>query len=206
MKKIIALIMSIFVIFSLTGCGGEKPEEFLATYLDVMCCKDEDKVLEKYINGEEVDEYYEEALGADLKYFKSSGIDEFMLSIYKNLNYEIISVEQDGDKATAKVNFSVVDFGKAYDQAMKDSVKWFMYNMSASDSDISNKLMENFTKEINNTAKKGDFKEKEITFIMSKDDEGYWNIDNMNSAMNDLFEEGTNDINDINNNLDSYFY
>ena len=38
--------MSIFVIFSLTGCGGEKPEEFLATYLDVMCCKDEDKVLE----------------------------------------------------------------------------------------------------------------------------------------------------------------
>ncbi|MGN8913815.1 hypothetical protein [Anaerofustis butyriciformans] len=206
MKKIIALIMSIFVIFSLTGCGGEKPEEFLATYLDVMCCKDEDKVLEKYINGEEVDEYYEEALGADLKYFKSSGIDEFMLSIYKNLNYEIISVEQDGDKATAKVNFSVVDFGKAYDQAMKDSVKWFMDNMSASDSDISNKLMENFTKEINNTAKKGDFKEKEITFIMSKDDEGYWNIDNMNSAMNDLFEEGTNDINDINNNLDSYFY
>ena len=206
MKKIIALIMSIFVIFSLTGCGGEKPEEFLATYLDVMCCKDEDKVLEKYINGEEVDEYYEEALGADLKYFKSSGIDEFMLSIYKNLNYEIISVEQDGDKATAKVNFSVVDFGKAYDQAMKDSVKWFMDNMSASDSDISNKLMENFTKEINDTAKKGDFKEKEITFIMSKDDEGYWNIDNMNSAMNDLFEEGTNDINDINNNLDSYFY
>ncbi|MGO5358885.1 hypothetical protein ACTQYZ_06255 [Anaerofustis sp. LCP19S3_F7] len=206
MKKIIALIMSIFVICSLTGCGGEKPEEFLATYLDVMCCKDEDKVLEKYINGEEVDEYYEEALGADLKYFKSSGIDEFMLSIYKNLNYEIISVEQDGDKATAKVNFSVVDFGKAYDQAMKDSVKWFMDNMSASDSDISNKLMENFTKEINNTAKKGDFKEKEITFIMSKDDEGYWNIDNMNSAMNDLFEEGTNDINDINNNLDSYFY
>ena len=88
MKKIIALIMSIFVIFSLTGCGGEKPEEFLATYLDVMCCKDEDKVLEKYINGEEVDEYYEEALGADLKYFKSSGIDEFMLSLVKNLNYE----------------------------------------------------------------------------------------------------------------------
>lgn len=206
MKKIIALIMSLFVIFSLTGCGGEKPDEFLATYLDVMCCKDEDKVLEKYINGEEVDEYYEEALGEDLKYFKSSGIDEFMLSIYKNLNYEIISVEQDGDSATAKVNFSVIDFGEAYDQAMKDTISWFMDNMSASDSDISNKLIDNFTKEINNTAKKGDFKEKEITFIMSKDDEGYWNIDNMNSAMNDLFEEGTNDIDDINNNLDSYFY
>lgn len=42
--------------------------------------------------------------------------------------------------------------------------------------------------------------------ILSKDDEGYWNVNNMNSAMNDLFEEGTKDINDINNNLESYFY
>ncbi|WP_329379626.1 DUF5105 domain-containing protein [Anaerofustis sp. HA2171] len=206
MKKIIALIMSIFVIFSLTGCGGEKPEDFLKTYLDIMCCKDEDKVLEKYINGEEVDEQYKEYFGDDLQYFKSSGIDEFMLSIYKNLNYEIISVEEDGDKANAKVSFSVIDFGKAYDQAMKDSVKWFMDNTSASDSDITNKLMENFTKEINNAAKEGKFEQKEVTMILSKDDEGYWNVDNMNSAMNDLFEEGTNDINDINNNIESYFY
>lgn len=122
-----------------------------------MCCKDEDKVLEKYINGEEVDEQYKEYFGDDLQYFKSSGIDEFMLSIYKNLNYEIISVEEDGDKANAKVSFSVIDFGKAYDQAMKDSVKWFMDNTSASDSDITNKLMENFTKEINNVAKEGKF-------------------------------------------------
>lgn len=206
MKKIMALIMAIFIMFGFTGCGGPSAEESLTSYLDVMCCKDEDKVLEKYINGEEVDEDYKEFLGDDFQYFKSSGIDEFMLSIYKNLNYEIISVEEDGDKANAKVSFSVIDFGKAYDQAMKDSVKWFMDNTSASDSDITNKLMENFTKEINNAAKEGKFEQKEVTMILSKDDEDYWNIDNMNSAMNDLFEEGTNDIDDINNNLDSYFY
>ena len=204
MKKIMALIMAIFIMFGFTGCGGPSAEESLTSYLDVMCCKDEDKVLEKYINGEEVDEDYKEFLGDDFQYFKSSGIDEFMLSIYKNLNYEIISVEEDGDKATGKVTFYMVDFGNSYEQAVKDTISWFKNNLSASTSDITNKIMDNFTNEINDAAQKDTSVEKTVTFIMSKED-GVWNIDNMNSAMDELFSDAMSDMNDVNNNINDYF-
>ncbi|MCO8193193.1 DUF5105 domain-containing protein [Anaerofustis sp. NSJ-163] len=204
MKKIMALIMAIFIMFGFTGCGGPSAEESLTSYLDVMCCKDEDKVLEKYINGEEVDEDYKEFLGDDFQYFKSSGLDEFMLALYKNLDYEVVSVEENGDTATGKVTFYMVDFGNSYEQAVKDTISWFKNNLSASTSDITNKIMDNFTNEINDAAQKDTSVEKTVTFIMSKED-GVWNIDNMNSAMDELFSDAMSDMNDVNNNINDYF-
>lgn len=65
--------------------------------------------------------------------------------------------------------------------------------------------MENFTKEMNEAGKKDKLKEKDVTFLMSKED-GNWVISNSSSATKEIFSDMTNAINEVNNNLESYMY
>lgn len=65
--------------------------------------------------------------------------------------------------------------------------------------------MENFIKEMNEAGKKDKPKEKDVTFLMSKED-GNWVISNSSSATQEIFSDMTNAINEVNNNLESYMY
>lgn len=204
MKKIIAILMSCLILIGFTGCGGPSAEEVLKEHMDILCCKDENKVMEKYINGEEVDEQYEKSLGKDLMSLKASGLDAFMLSMFQNLDYEINSVEENKDSATAKVTFKTIDFGKAYEKAVKKTISWFKNNLSASSATLTNKIMENFTKEINKAGKSEKNQTKTVTFLMSKGDDG-WEIINGSSALNEVFSDIESEMTKVNANIESYF-
>ncbi len=168
MKKIIAILMSCLILIGFTGCGGPSAEEVLKEHMDILCCKDENKVMEKYINGEEVDEQYEKSLGKDLMSLKASGLDAFMLSMFQNLDYEINSVEENKDSATAKVTFKTIDFGKAYEKAVKKTISWFKNNLSASSATLTNKIMEKKLYKRNKQSRKERKKSDKNSYILNE--------------------------------------
>ena len=205
MKKIIALIMSIFVIFTFTGCGGPSAEEAAKEYMNIIFCKDEEEIFAKYLKGEEIDSEYEEMFGDELEGIDQDGMDDCLISMFKNIDYEILSVEEDGDSAKFTIKCYTIDFEKAYENAVIDTVDWAKTKSNFTAEQATNKIMENLTKEINKAGEKDKPNEKNVTFLMSKED-NMWYITNAKTATEDIFSDMTEGINKENNNLESYFY
>lgn len=204
MKKFIALVLSIFIVLGLASCAKPSAEEYVKEYMDILCCKDEEQLLEKYVNGEDIDDAVESELGDDISVLGLDGMEDFLLAIFKSLDYEIVSVEEDGENATAKVKFDTIDFKASYENAVKDTISWVKDNPFASTSTITNKIMENYTNEIEKAAQNTKTEEVTVEFDLVYED-GEWEISNGSSAVEEVFSGMLNGMNDINANLESYF-
>lgn len=108
MKKIITILIAVFMILSLGGCEDSASmavEKYLAKYnsLDEAVLTDMQNVIEKENLSNENKEIYEAILKKQ----------------YTDLTYEVVEEEYDGDEATVDVKITVYDLYKAQNDASK---------------------------------------------------------------------------------------
>ena len=166
MKKFITVILSVCMLMSLFGCGRLSAEESLREKLDIICVKDEDRVLEKYINGADIDEEYKDFLSGKTFLFKNEEMKSYMFNVFKNMDYKINSVNKYKKIVAVNVTFSVLDLTKAYESAVKDTVKWYKKNPKADNKEIAMKIMTLVTENIGIYAKENKNKINKNTVVL----------------------------------------
>ncbi|MCR2033734.1 hypothetical protein [Anaerofustis stercorihominis] len=204
MKKFITVILSVCMLMSLFGCGRLSAEESLREKLDIICVKDEDRVLEKYINGADIDEEYKDFLSGKTFLFKNEEMKSYMFNVFKNMDYKINSVNKYKKIVAVNVTFSVLDLTKAYESAVKDTVKWYKKNPKADNEEIAMKIMTMVTENIGIYAKENKNKINKNTVVLMQKKDGEWEIINMDAVINDIFDF-EEDMRKINNNIPNYF-
>lgn len=161
MKKIIKIILPVFLIILLAGCNlGNTPtskvEELMSKYqsLDKDIKNDMENVLNNYEMTEDQANRYKSLLESQ----------------YKNLSYNIKDEEIDGNIATVKTEIEVMDYRKVVDRVENEYAGTDYYGTS---SYIDYKLqeLENATDKVTYT----------INFTCTKDDEGTWKVDNLSN-------------------------
>ena len=131
MKKVLIVIVSLFIILSLGGCGDSATkavEKYLAKYnsLDSEVLPDIHDIVEKEnLSDDDKDTY--------VAIFKKQ---------YTDLKYDIVNEEYDGDEATIKVKVTVYDLYKA----QKNASDYLIANTDEFNEDEGNYDAEKFIK------------------------------------------------------------
>ena len=122
MKKIIALILSLTLCFSLTGCGSPSPTKVTTTFLEAVKAQDAASVEKVYLgdpddvnaSGEIVDEEESKEVETETEQKLFTTLEEKLFSF----DYEVSNEVIDGDKATVDVTITTYDMGMATTSAL----------------------------------------------------------------------------------------
>lgn len=122
MKKIIALILSLTLCFSLTGCGSPSPTKITTTFLDAVKAQDAASVEKVYLgdsddvntSDEIVDEDTSEESETEIEQKLGTAMEEKLFAF----DYEVSNEVIDGDKATVDVTITTYDMGMATTSAL----------------------------------------------------------------------------------------
>lgn len=128
LRKHLTIILVIFTaVFFLSGCGAKapSPSETTDSFLQALKTQDEEKMKEVY-SGESLDlleateDSGEDTEGED-DLFNSTIEDQLMPKLL-DFDYEIISEQIDGDKATVDVKFTTYRIGDAFTAFLGDYI------------------------------------------------------------------------------------
>lgn len=167
-KKFLTVLLCVFFVTSLAGCGGSTPDEALSEYLDTLKAFDIEAMEE---DGDAIVKSLNE-LDSSLNLEKGKS-KELFKQILSNLSYEIISTDEKEDNATVKVKITNKDLSKAFDGIFKDVLKYALSNPNASEKDMTEFLSKKFTASIEKALKTDKTVTNEINVNLQKED-GEW--------------------------------
>ncbi len=185
MKKIICLLLTIMVFFSMMGCGTKAtPEDTVIKFNAAMKAFDWKTMADCVLDAgdmSEMDVEKDEIFGGLMDYFKRWA---------NNLKYKVLNSDESGDKASVTVEYIYTDASEVFADAMTDYfTQAFAMSLSGASDDEMSQLLAKLLVEKAGTAKIG---RKQITVIypMVKLD-GEWKIeqvpeDAMHVATSDL--------------------
>ena len=126
MKKILALLISLMMVFSLTACGGPSPTDVSDNFLTAIKNADNEALAECYVEDEF--DLFEEASDAAESGDEEDGdkeeaeADDALTKVYEEnlvpkmleFEYELSNEKVDGDKATVDVTVKTYQMGSAF--------------------------------------------------------------------------------------------
>lgn len=122
MKKIFALILSLTLCFSLTGCGSPSPTKVTTTFLEAVKAQDVASVEKVYLgNSDDVNASDEIVDEDDSEEPKTETEQKLWDTINEKLfvfDYDVANEVIDGDKATVDVTITTYDLGMATTSAL----------------------------------------------------------------------------------------
>ena len=102
MKKVLAILMVLLLVFGLVACGGESPEQAVKNTFDAIKQNDSETA-SKYID-------YDDLLKAgETNEEDDAETDEMVKLILGHFDYKIISSSQEGDEATVQAEITNID-------------------------------------------------------------------------------------------------
>lgn len=119
MRKIIAVLLSLGLVFSMSSCIGSSPEVTAEIFLDAVKEQDEE-LLQGTYSGDNLDLIVKGDLGSDAM---DQVIEDGMFSKVLKFEYEVSNEKIDGDKATVDVKIKTYNFGDAVVDAMEKYIK-----------------------------------------------------------------------------------
>lgn len=128
-KKLIALILGVAMVLSLTACGGgPSASDYVKAELDEVKNAEADSLLAEAVN----------QIGADTN---TEAIQAFVVKL-QDFDYTIVGEEEDGDATNVTVEITTYTFGDAfkatYDQLMEDAMSGKLAGVSSDE--IANRL------------------------------------------------------------------
>ncbi|MBU3105023.1 DUF5105 domain-containing protein [Clostridium gasigenes] len=110
MRKILLTILSFTLIFSLVGCGPKPDESIKSFFESTKSCDFE--TMSKYIKSDTDSSIITGK-------FESTEQEDLIKSLFKKIDYEILSTTVNKDEATTKVKITSVDMLRVYSDSMK---------------------------------------------------------------------------------------
>ncbi|WP_409228806.1 DUF5105 domain-containing protein [Gudongella sp. SC589] len=108
MRRWLSLVLVFVLVFTLTGCSGESPEQAVTNAIEAIKDMDQEE-LSKYIE-------YDELINTDDSTEMTEQEEEQAKSIFKNLEYEIKSSTEDGNTAVVNAEITNIDMGIVFSE------------------------------------------------------------------------------------------
>lgn len=179
MKRTLALLFAIIMMLTAVSCDliGESPEQAVRNALTAVKNVDEE-AMDQYFEDLDLAEIYGEAFDMESDILDDDESTEAML---KNLSFEIISSEKDGDKATVKAKITNVDMEplfkdylkEVFSKAMTDTIFGLMTN-SLDEDEMQKEMEQLFIDMLDDEDNK--MATSEVTLNLKKQDKS-WKID-----------------------------
>lgn len=173
MKKVIAIILSVALVFGLCSCGSPAPSEIANDFMKAIKEKDNETLKTVYAGGSlDITESVKEGEGGD-EFDKLFGD-----ALYEKLfafEYEVSNEKIDGDKATVDVAIKTYGLGSAFTNFVSEYMAqaFTMALSGSSEEAIEKKALEILSAKIEET--KMDY-EKTVSLSLSKK-EDQWVVD-----------------------------
>ena len=187
MKKLIAVFLSIFMIFGAAGCGINKksPDEVVTITLDALKEGDYLKA-SKYINLEEAMDAAGEMEIEELQGFNSEDmkeeIEEMATELFKRLEYNILSVKEDKASAVVQAEITNIDMSEVVGEVF---LQMFALAFSGLDEEEMNKkVLEAFTDSISQEERS--LASNTVDIELTKE-EGNWKINVTDTLLDGVF-------------------
>ena len=182
MKKFVALLIAIVMLFALTACGTPKPEPVVKSFCEAM----------KSFDVESMQTYLIDAEGADVEgdieddgSFPDS-IWDYVKKNAETINYTVNDAKINEDKATVIVDFTYTD---AYDIMAKAFGDYFTaafaaaFSEDVSDEELMTILASSFDNSAKSAEPKTDTKSVEFNCVLK---DGKWFISEMPEGIDDV--------------------
>lgn len=121
MKKILAVILSVAIVFCMCSCGKASPSDNAKVFLDALKAKDFDTMMSVY-DSNETNENGFDALYDEMYEEMPKELADKIVDVLLAFDYEIKGEEIDGDKAIVFVNMSCLPAGDAIRNIDEDDV------------------------------------------------------------------------------------
>lgn len=190
LKKVLSLVFSLVMLISFTACGGPSAEDTLKSGLDALKSGDQS--------------YFNNSLSTvenDFDDIDKKDTEKALKTIFSTMDYEIVSSNEEGNKATVKVKITNKDYSKAIEKYFSDAMTYIFSNLDASDSEIDAKMVELLLNAIDNTSKGDASVTNEVDFTLTKGDNG-WVIDKpSDDAINAIYGNMVKGLEDLQSSL-----
>lgn len=179
MKKTLAVILAVLMIFSLSACSAfSSPEKTIGTFCEAIKSFDEEKMNE-CVAGSESDAA---GIAGDYEEYH-----DFFKDLASQLTYEITDSETQGDKAEVKVKFTYPDLTQAAVEASGEYMRKLLtelfsnpdFDPSVFGDEMLGLIIEKAENQEAGTA------EAEVIFTLSKTD-GKWLIETLPEEMDNI--------------------
>lgn len=143
LKKVLSGALLFILTISLTGCGP-KPDESVKGFFDALKNQDINSANE-FVKGNAKENKIE---------YDDEQEEKLAKAIFKNLDYNITSTTQEGDKATVKVTVTAADLPKIFSKTVSDSLATAIASALSSEDDSDDKeqeklIMQNLINSVN---------------------------------------------------------
>ena len=108
MRRWILALLTFTLAFAFTGCSGESPEQAVTNAIEAIKEMDQEE-LSKYIE-------YDDLVNTDDSTELTEQEEEQAKSIFKNLEYEIKTSDEDGDTAVVNADITNIDMGVVFSE------------------------------------------------------------------------------------------
>lgn len=125
MKRFLSVLLAFILAISLTGCSSESPEQAVTNVIEAIKEMDQDK-LSKYIE-------YDELVNTDESGELTEQEEEQAKSIFKNLEYEIISSSEEGNTAVVNADITNIDMGLVFSEMFMEMFSRALGDVFSSD-------------------------------------------------------------------------
>jgi hypothetical protein len=131
MKKLVFIVISFMLVFTLAGCSSkETPEEVVANGLTAIKNLDLLK-MQQYFDSEDINEE-EDILGGG---FEEQGMETLELLV-KNMEYEIISSEIDEDEAVVVAKLTNIDMASIMEEYIAQAFVLAMSSIGEEENEV----------------------------------------------------------------------
>ena len=173
MKKGIALLMIIFVLFGNLSCGASRslPEDQVSAFFDALKARDE-AVLAEYINNDRINV---------LLHSKGdkAQLEQMYSYLFEHFSYKILSVDTDGESPTVTVEVANADFSKvmknykkkAYDYTIRN-----LYSDKVNKKKLNRTCLKLFVAEVKKASEKKDLRTETVTVALEPNDFATWSL------------------------------
>jgi hypothetical protein len=135
MRRWILALLTFTLAFAFTGCSGESPEQAVTNAIEAIKEMDQEE-LSKYIE-------YDDLVNTDDSTELTEQEEEQAKSIFKNLEYEIKTSDEDGDTAVVNADITNIDMGVVFSEMFME-----MFSRAFEDAFSSDPMTEEETDEM----------------------------------------------------------
>ncbi|MGN8913052.1 DUF5105 domain-containing protein [Anaerofustis butyriciformans] len=170
LKKFLSVILCLVMLVSLCSCFEDSPEETVSYVFDSFKSGDEEVVGQIFDKSDfisDVENEYNEA-------FKT---------IFANMDYEIVSVNENADKASVIIKITNKDYENVAKKVYKNLESYAMKNPEVSEENLEKKSEELILEEINKASKSDKTVTNQVEFILIKDEDGFWDTDKLSDEV-----------------------
>lgn len=181
MKKIIAVLMALIMIMSMSACGANNPQQVTENFLTAVKEQDKD-ALQVYLENPHINILANNE-GSEKE------IKTIFNSLTKNLSWEIVSekVNEKKTKATVKVKISNSDFSGVLGTYQTEAVKYTTDNLTSAEFTkevMTENCIRIFAQHVKAAAVEDTISEQTVTVKLVKDEKNRWCLELSDELIN----------------------